>query len=162
MTEKEFRERVLPLRKLMYGIGLRIGLSPDDAADAVQETQVRLWQSRASIPSDPPHLKPYCLAAFKNECISLLRRARPKVPIDESPEIMAPDTDPVEYADTRQNIRRLIESLPEGQRQAVSLSSFGGMDNKEIAEAMGESDANVRQLLSRGRRRLRQLFNKNL
>ena len=40
MTEQEFRQRVLPLQRLMYGVALKMGMPPDDAADAVQETHV--------------------------------------------------------------------------------------------------------------------------
>ena len=35
MTEQEFRQRVLPLQHLMYGVALKTGLPPDDAADAL-------------------------------------------------------------------------------------------------------------------------------
>lgn len=100
MTEKEFRQRVMSLHRLMYGMALRMGMPPDDAADA-------------------------------------------------------------EYRDTRAAIERLIDSLPEGQRTAIRLSSFGGLDNNEIAATTGLSEANVRQLLSRGRRKLRELWNEN-
>ena len=41
MTEKEFRQRVVPLQRLMYGLALKMGMPPDDAADVVQETQIK-------------------------------------------------------------------------------------------------------------------------
>ena len=66
-----------------------------------------------------------------------------------------------EYNDTRRHIEILIDTLPPGQRDAIRMSGFGGLDNSEIAEATGQTENNVRQLLSRGRRRLRELLEIN-
>lgn len=48
MTESEFRQKVMPLRRQMYGLGLRMGISPDDTADAVQETAFDLLEDSCS------------------------------------------------------------------------------------------------------------------
>lgn len=162
MTEKEFRQRVLPLQRLMYGIALRMGMPPDDAADAVQETQVNLWRHRDGIPEDQGDLRLYSIAALRRECISMLRKRKPSVTLDEVTECQAPEeAASAEYRDTRQRMEVLIDSLPPGQCRVVRLSSFGGLDNAEIAEVTGQTETNVRQLLSRGRRRLRELLNKS-
>ncbi|MDE6027304.1 MAG: RNA polymerase subunit sigma-70, partial [Muribaculaceae bacterium] len=52
MEEKEFRQKVMPLQRMMYALALKLGLPPDDAADAVQETQLRLWRGREGLPED--------------------------------------------------------------------------------------------------------------
>ena len=92
----------------------------------------------------------------------MMRRQKLAVAIDEAAEIKAPDSPAsTEYRDTRHRIEILIDSLPPGQSRVIRLSSFGGLDNAEIAEATGQTEANVRQLLSRGRRKLRELMNKN-
>lgn len=162
MTEKEFRQRVLPLQRLMYGMALRMGMPPDDAADAVQETQIKLWRHRAEIPDDDGAMRFYSITTLRRECISMMRRQKLAVAIDEAAEIKAPDSPAsTEYRDTRHRIEILIDSLPPGQSRVIRLSSFGGLDNAEIAEATGQTEANVRQLLSRGRRKLRELMNKN-
>ncbi|MDE6393175.1 MAG: sigma-70 family RNA polymerase sigma factor [Muribaculaceae bacterium] len=159
MTEQEFRQRVLPLQRLMYGVALKTGLPPDDAADAVQETQVRLWRRRDRIPDNDAELKLYCMAALRNECISTLRRRKPSVALEEAEELKTPEEESsAEYRDTRRRIETLIDSLPGSQGKVIRMSSFGGLDNAEIARATGNTENNVRQLLSRGRRRLRELL----
>jgi len=162
MTEQEFRQKVLPLQRQMYGIALRMGIPPDDAADAVQETQIRLWRRRNGIPEDEKELRLYCLTAFRNECISMLRRSKPTVELDEAAELRGDEAEMTEYRDTRHRIEVLIDTLPAGQSRIIRLSGFGGLDNSEIAEATGQTENNVRQLLSRGRRRLRELIANNL
>lgn len=159
MTEQEFRQRVLPLQRLMYGVALKTGLPPDDAADAVQETQVRLWRRRDRIPDNDTELKLYCMAALRNECISAIRRRKPSVALEEAEELKTPEEESsAEYRDTRRRIETLIDSLPGSQGKVIRMSSFGGLDNAEIARATGNTENNVRQLLSRGRRRLRELL----
>lgn len=159
MTEKEFRQRVMPLQRLMYGLALRMGMPPDDAADVVQETQIKLWRHRAEIPDADGAMRLYSITALRRECISMMRRRKLAVTLDEATEFKAPDSSAsTEYRDTLHRIEFLIDSLPPGQCKVVRLSSFGGLDNSEIAEATGLSEANVRQLLSRGCRRLRELM----
>lgn len=156
----------MPLRRLMYGVALRMGIPPDDAADAVQEALVKLWRHRDGIPREPAELRLYCLASLRNECLTQLRRRRETPsPLEEAAALKAPpDSDSAlmaEYSDTRRHIESLLDTLPPGQREAIRLSGFGGLDNTEIARATGQTENNVRQLLSRGRRRLRQLLELN-
>lgn len=73
MTEKEFRQRVLPLQRLMYGLALKMGMPPDDAADVVQETQIKLWRHRVDIPDDDGALRMYSLSTLRRECITMMR-----------------------------------------------------------------------------------------
>jgi len=161
MTEKEFRQRVMSLHRLMYGIAMRMGMHPDDAADVVQDTQIKLWRRRHSIPGKPEETRMYCLGAFRNACISWFRKQRLEDTPDSLPDVPEDSELSAEYLDTRSTLEQLIDTLPKGQRDTIRLSSFGGLENDEIAQATGLSEANVRQLLSRGRRKLRQLWAEN-
>jgi len=158
MGEREFKEHVLALRDLMYGMALKSGLCTDEAADAVQETQLRLWRRRQSLPGDRRELRLYCLAAMRNSCLEAFRRRRDELSLDDSPETPDNRPDNVEYNDTRHRLESLMEILPPGQCRALRMSCFIGMDVAEIAEATGQSEGNVRQLLSRGRKKLKELW----
>ncbi|MDE6409183.1 MAG: sigma-70 family RNA polymerase sigma factor [Muribaculaceae bacterium] len=158
MEEKEFRQRVMPLQRLMYALALRLGLPPDDAADAVQETQLKLWRGREGIPEDPPALKAYCMTSIRNECLSVMRRRKETSPIETANAVGAEtDIADVEIKDTRRRMEQFIDSLPDGQRRVIRLSSFGEYDIMEISEVTGFTPGNVRQLLSRARKRLREM-----
>ncbi len=148
----------MPLQRLMYSLALRLGLPPDDAADAVQETQLKLWRGREGIPEDMPGMKAYCITSIRNECLSLLRRKKETSPIETATGLRAEtEISDVEAKDTRRRMEQFIDSLPEGQRRVIRLSSFGEYDVMEISEATGFTPGNVRQLLSRARKRLREL-----
>lgn len=163
MEEKEFRQRVVTLQRLMYSVALKTGLPPADAADAVQETQLSLWRSRKGIPDSERECRMYCMAALRNECISWHRRRRETEPLDtlQEADIGVSAGNEAEERDTRHYIEKVIDGLPSGQREVLKLSGLGGYDTAEISEATGMTATNVRQLLSRGRRRLRELFNKD-
>lgn len=158
MTEQEFRQQVLTLKGAMYGAGVRAGLSPDEAADAVQETLIGLWRSRQKIPPEPQTRQRYCFIAFRNMLVDTVKRRRHDADITESTGVKAPPEYDTEYASTRRRLEQLIAMLPPAQAEVIRLSSFGDLDNRQIAEATGETEVNVRQLLSRARRRLRDLF----
>ena len=160
MTEEEFRARIVPLRRLMYAFALRLGISEDDASDAVQETLIRLWRHRDAIPVKPNELKLYCMASMRNECLTRLSQRRNCEPLENLQINDSQNWNEVEFVDTKRRIEALIERLPAGQRVAIRLSAFAQLDNIEIARQMGQSENNVRQLLSRGRRRLRELMGK--
>ncbi|MBD5206677.1 MAG: sigma-70 family RNA polymerase sigma factor [Bacteroidales bacterium] len=156
MEEKEFRHRVIPLQGLMYGLALRLGFTPQDAADIVQETQLRLWRARQGIPDTEGAMKSYCLTTFRHVAADYYRW-RSKV--DEHEESHPPEINPPQDSsgkDIREHLEYLIERLPENQKATLRLSAFGGMDAAEISEATGYSPGNVRQLLSRARKRLRE------
>ena len=159
MDEKEFRIRVVPLQRLMYSMALKSGMPPDDAADALQETLLRLWRSRDSIPDDPPALRAYCLTTLRNECVTVIRKRRDADPLDKAIAFKAPpESETAESRDTLNRIETLMDTLPESQRQVVRMSSFGEFSITEISEATGFTPGNVRQLLSRARKRLRQMI----
>ena len=156
MEEKEFRERIVPLQRLMYGLALKSGLPPEDAADALQEALLNLWRSRGSIPTETYLLRAYCMTTMRNECVSVMRKRRETLPLETAAEIKtAVSADNAESKDTRRHVEKILDTLPENQRKVIRMSSFGEFSVSEISEATGLTAGNVRQLLSRARRSLR-------
>lgn len=159
MEEPQFRGRIMSLQRLMYSVALRMGITSEEAADIVQNTLLRLWRNRNGIPDDEIRARAYCMAALRNECVSSMRRSRETEPIETAVSIKAPPpNETTESRDTRRYIERIIDTLPEGQQTVIRMSSFGQFSVAEISEATGQTPENVRQLLSRARKRLRQLM----
>lgn len=155
MTLEEFIDCVLPWQRLMFAVAVRMGLSSDDASDAVQEAMVKLWRLRSRL-DDVADIRSYCLAALRNECISSIRRRRDTAPIDAAAGALAAPGSGAEGA--ADDIAALMERLPENQRAVIKMRCMADMDFDEISAATGYSQANVRQLLSRARKNLRKLF----
>jgi RNA polymerase sigma-70 factor (ECF subfamily) len=64
----------------------------------------------------------------------------------------------VENADLLKFLRTAVETMPLQQRQVMLLRHWGDYSLTEIEELTGLSAANVRVLLSRGRKKLRELL----
>lgn len=157
MTGQEFRALILPLQDAMYRVAFLLLRQEDDAADIVQDTILRIWQRHDEISESQNH-KAYCLTAVRNGALSLIRSREENVEIPES--IPAPDNvqDRLESKESLSLVKKAIESLPANQREVIRLSSYMGCSNDEIAGITGLTPVNVRALLSRGRRRIRELM----
>lgn len=75
--------------------------------------------------------------------------AEPPRAFRESPDVL------LERAEIRAAIEAELDRMPESQRLVVTLRDIGGADAEEVCHVLGLSETNQRQLLHRGRARLR-------
>ena len=68
-----------------------------------------------------------------------------------------PHSDPAAAAETRDTITRLLASLPAGQRAALVLVGWLGMDSEEAGRTLGIEAVSVRVRVSRAKASLRAL-----
>ena len=68
--------------------------------------------------------------------------------------------DNLEVKDEVKQIRSLIARLPEQQKQVVTLRDVKECSYEEIEHITGLNSVNIRVLLSRARKRIREQFNK--
>lgn len=161
MTNEEFKASILPHYKGMYRIAASIMRSDDEAADAVQDAMLKLWDSRDKL-KNVADLKAYCLNAVRNVCLNTIQRAKVP-PAEEAGADIASDEDvhsEVEWRDSADIVNQAMSRLPADQRYVLRLSAYGGFSNTEIADLLGISQGNVRVLLSRARKRLKELMSK--
>jgi len=141
----------------MYAVAFGIFRNVDDAQDAVQETVARLWSARDSL-ADIDNPSAFCCRAVRNRCIDMLRSRQ----FDPLGEISIADTvsadNQARYNSALAYINRALDTFPEKQRKVLSLSFISQLSNDEIVAATGLTDANVRQILSRGRLKLKALI----
>lgn len=163
MDSSAFKRLLLPHYRRMYATAITILRNSDDASDAVQEAFTRLWERRDELPNiDNPEA--FCVTTVKRICIDRLRRST--LPINEVTEdtlLIADDSD--KQADTRESLQLvtlLMNKLPEQQRQVLQLRAFNECSLDEIESITGLTGVNVRTLLSRARRRMRELFNNSI
>ena len=158
MTERDFRDKVMTLRHRMYGVALGLGLDPDEAADSVQVTLIHLWHKRNELPVDSSRLVLYAFVSVRNECLTRLRLRRQSEPLETISRLQEEQVDRVEQEDLCQYVVQLMKLLPEEQQKVLRLKAFEQLDNHEIALAIRQTESNVRQLLSRGRKKLKEIM----
>lgn len=162
MTAEVFKDRVLRHSADMWRMAVSILRDSDAAKDAVQEALSRLWENRDRL-IDIDNARPYCMMAVRNVAIDLCRRRDflSVGPIDEAYPLPSRDRDPEQLLQGAQKVEmveRLIDSLPPNQQTVIRMSCIGGCDIAEIRQATGLSAENVRVLLSRARRKLKELY----
>jgi RNA polymerase sigma factor (sigma-70 family) len=101
----------------------------------------------------PLTLRAWLYRVAHNRCIDQLRR-----PIPAAADIFdlnrAPEHDPTDAAERRENLRRLVEDvrrLPEQQRSALLMREMEGLSYTELAEALGVTVPAIKSLLVRAR-----------
>ena len=159
MTTEEFKRDILKLQPRLQRTAESIVGDPDNAADAVQEAVITLWEQRATIKTQD--MERLSLTIVKRRSIDMLRRQKPTISIDAEQLMQweVPDEDPLE--ERYQKARKLVDQLPERQRNAILMKYEEGLSNKEIEQATGMSSTHLYATLSRAYKALRNAINQN-
>ncbi|MEA2321315.1 MAG: hypothetical protein QOD81_1165 [Solirubrobacteraceae bacterium] len=134
-----------------------------DAEDLTEQTFLQAYRhfERAVRESDGRPLRPWLIRIAHNLAANLYRdRARrPQTPIDDTTMLSATHTteDLVEGRDELSRILEGIAELPDDRREALIMRFALGMDNREIARAMGRSDGATKVLIHRAIRQLEEI-----
>ncbi len=127
----------------------------DAALDAVSETYLRAYRSRADF--DGRNLPGWLYRIAQHICIDQLRRAFPDERLDRGIEPASTDTE-VRILNAIQ-IRSILAKLPEEQRRCLKLFYMEGFTAKEVARATGFTAKQVKSYLQNGRRNFMQAWN---
>jgi RNA polymerase sigma factor (sigma-70 family) len=123
----------------------------EDARDALQNTMTK---ALGSLPGDGRQirLKSWLFRVAHNECIDMLRAARPVDALDGT------ERDPSRSVEAevagRQHLRQVLDDiaeLPERQRSVLVMRELNDLGFEEISEAVGSSPAACRQTLYEAR-----------
>ena len=159
MTTEEFKRNILRLQPKLQRTAERIVGDPDNAADAVQEAVIALWEQRTTLKTQD--MERLSLTIVKRRSIDMLRRQKPTISIDAEQLMQweVPDEDPL--GERYQQARKLVDQLPERQRNAILMKYEEGLSNKEIEQATGMSSTHLYATLSRAYKALRNAINQN-
>lgn len=134
-----------------------------DAEDLTEQTFLQAYRhfERAVRESDGRPLRPWLIRIAHNLAANLYRdRARrPQSPLDESAPIAAAHTTE-ELVAGRDELKRVLEGvalLPDDRREALIMRFALGMDNREIARALGRTDGATKVLIHRAIKQLESL-----
>lgn len=159
MTTEDFKRNILRLQPRLQRTAETILGDPDNAADAVQEAVITLWKQHATMKSHD--MEPLSMTIVKRRSIDMLRRKRTTTNIEEEQIMLleVADEDPME--ERYLLARKLVDQLPERQRNAILLKYEEGLSNKEIEQATGMSSTHLYATLSRAYKALRNVINQN-
>jgi len=134
-----------------------------DAEDLTEQTFLQAYRhyERALRESDGRPLRPWLIRIAHNLAANFYRdRARkPQTAIEDAAVISAPHTTEtlVEGRDELERILAGVQRLPDDRREALIMRFALGMDNREIARALGRSDGATKVLLHRAIKQLQRI-----
>lgn len=162
MDAAKFKLQFLPCHPKLYRVAFRLMGNARDAEDMVQEAYLKLWNKRDEL-TNVVNPEAYCVTLIKNLCYDALRKTQ----LDEdgrAPEELNLSTDiniarEVEQRDEVNQVRQLISRLPAQQRRVILLRDVNDCSFEDIEKATGLNAINIRVLLSRARKKIREQFN---
>ena len=143
----------------MLSLAERITGNRDDAADAVQDAFVKLWQQRGRYES-ASHARGAGMMTVRTTSIDMARRnsRSADIPVEQAGDAVDETFDD-ERSLVYQQVRRIIDNdLSSKQRQIIDLREVQGLEFDDIANRLEMSAANVRVELSRARKRVREIY----
>ena len=160
MTGEQFKKMILPISEKLYRIALQMLLDDDEAKDTLQDFYSKLWERKEQL-IDINNTESYCVKMIKNMCINKLKvnKRYEKVDIMEQERLLPIIETPEDQVISREVVRKVyheMDQLPSIQKQILHLKQFRNCSFEEIAEVTGLSEGNIRVILSRARKTLKE------
>jgi RNA polymerase sigma-70 factor (ECF subfamily) len=158
MNTESFKQQFLPLHPKLYRVAYSLTGDKQDAEDILQDAYLKLWSRREEL-TRVQNAEAFCVTLVKNLCFDFLRASRRFEPVENQPLRIdvSPETEAIRKDDVSQ-VKRLIERLPENQRQVLRLHGIKDCTLEEIEQITGFSAVHVRVLLSRARKFIREQY----
>lgn len=162
MDATNFKKLFLPYHQKLFRVAFRLLGNAQEAEDMVQEAYLKLWKKRDEL-TDINNVEAYSVALIKNLCFDAMRLSR----FDEDERCVEElnicsdynMVKQIELKDEVHQVYKLIEMLPEQQRKIIIMRDVKDCSFDEIEKITGLKTINVRVLLSRARKSIREQFN---
>ena len=139
-----------PLLRFSGGI-----LPASRAEDAVQQAFLALHRELGERDSELM-LRPWLFRVTRNACLDALRQnGWDHEQLDPNANGVARPEQVLDRSERLREVVRALKELPDSQREAIVLRELEGRSHHEIAADLGITTGAVRQLIHRGRTRLR-------
>lgn len=164
MDIEAFEKGILPSKSKLFRFANRLLGSAEEAKDVVQEVLIKVWNGREQM-DQVQNWEAWCMRLTRNLSLDRVRSRQRKAtdPISEGFEIRQEGLTPhdnTELNESMQQIGKLIEQLPEKQRQVIHLRDIEGYSYNEICDIL-EIDMNqVKVNLFRARNAVREKLTK--
>ncbi|MCX6320910.1 MAG: RNA polymerase sigma factor [Bacteroidia bacterium] len=156
MTVREYNRSVEEYADSVYRF-IRGNLKDEDRAnDIVQDSYEKLWRHVAEI--EYSVVKSWLFSTAYHTMIDVIRKEKRMTTLEESYENNLIYES--QYSDLNEILHTAIERLPDQQRTSVLLRDYEGYSYKEIGEITGQTEAQVKINIYRGRLALKSFIGK--
>jgi len=154
----------MPYSSRLYRMAYRLMNSREEAEDIVQEVYLKLWGMRNDL-DKYNSIEALSVRITRNLCLDQLRRRKVNhdaMKAEKLREESYPETpsENLEKKEDAELLHTLISALPEPQRSLVHLRHLEGKEYEEIAEMVNMNVNAIRVSISRARKQMRDLVEK--
>ena len=159
MQASEFKQLFLPCHRKLFSVAYRLMSNAQAAEDIVQETFLKLWMQRDKIERiDNPEA--YSITVLRRLFYDRMRTGHLQEVDKDVGSLQVTSSQNIsrqlEAADEYQRVRLLISHLPEPQGRIMLMRDVEDRSFEEISIETGFSEVNVRSILSRARKKIRE------
>ena len=162
MTRDAFNVIIHRLNRKLFAIAFRIVKNQQEAEDIVQEVFLKMWMMKKKL-DDYNDIDALAVTMTKNSCIDQVRKWKHIDTDRNTADIRNPDHSPSPFeklvnTETAAIMERIIDELPPEIRDLVRMREINGMPYNEIAGIKGMNINNLRVVLSRARKMIREKY----
>lgn len=158
MNQSDFLRVILPFKDKVYRLSKRLLISSEEAEDATQELFFKLWKNKEKI-ATYKNPEAFAMTMTKNYCYDRLKSKQASNISLVHSNYREKETSlekKIEYNDTIDQVRKLIEKLPKQQQLIIQLRDIEQYDYPEICQILDMNPTAVRVTLSRARKTIRE------
>jgi RNA polymerase sigma-70 factor, ECF subfamily len=137
-------------------VALRVLRDEGLAEDVVQDTFVGFWNAPHKYHADRGSLRTFLLTIAHRRAVDIVRSEVARSRREQKP----PDPDHFDIEEEvwsrnlSEAVRRAINGLSEGEREAISLAYFGGLSYVEVARRLGAPEGTVKSRIRSAMKKL--------
>lgn len=156
MTVKEYNRSVKDFGDPVYRFIYRSIKDRDRASDIVQDTYEKLWRNVTEV--EFVVVKSWLFTAAYNRMIDVIRKDSRLIPVEtyDDSALFAEEN----QADLNELLHKALQKLPADQRSVILLRDYEGYSYKEISDITGQTEAQVKIHIFRGRVAMRNMLEK--
>lgn len=145
------------LENRLFWVAMAILKNQQDAEDAVQESFCGLIDRMDELPREQLDADAYLLTSVRNNACKIYNRKKKRKTSPIMEEELSMESPLLEHC-MLQELKQHIMKLDPRSRKVFYLRVGFGMDYDAIGQEMDLSEANVRQILSRTRKKLHDMY----
>ncbi len=161
MIARDFKTNILPVSKKLLRFATHFLKDEDEAKDVVQDVFLKLWQKMDEL-EKIENVEAFAMRMTRNRCLDVIRAGK-TIPIsaetdrrmkEESVDVL----EQFEFTESANQIKKLIDKLPDLQRTVMLMRDIEQLSYEEIAETTDLQLNAIRVNLSRARKKVRDEF----
>lgn len=160
MTANDFNTKIVPLSEKLYRYAYRFLGDVDQSQDAVQEVFIKLWNQRERL-FELQNIEAFAIRVTRNHCLDVIKSRR-TVSMDVNDyfkDRITDESNPEKEllkSDSMKSLAMIVQELTEPHRTVIRMRDIEGYSNEEVGDVLGLSAGNVRVVLSRARKKVRE------